>query len=83
MALVFFIIFTIIIFGIMLVLSLIRGVASFLSGKPASSSFSGYHQANSSRTESNRSRHDSSAESRHKVFPKEEGEYVKFEEIGE
>jgi len=83
MTLIFFIIFAIAIFGVMMVFSLIRGVTSFIFGKP-SSPFSGYNQSNNSYTESNRNQHNSATKTHHrKVFSKDEGEYVKFEEIKE
>lgn len=83
MTLIFFIILAIAIFGVMLVSSLIRGVTSFIFGKPSSSTFSGYHQPNGSHTNSNGSQYNNTKEHHRKVFSKDEGEYVKFEEIKE
>lgn len=70
-----FLIFAIIIFGVMVLLSVVRGVSSFIFGKP-STSHSGY-------TSNNRytSNNNASSGSNKKIFSKDEGEYVKYEEI--
>lgn len=73
-----FLILAIVIFGVMMILSLIKGVGSFIFGKPSSSSFSGY-RANNSYAGTEQEHH--ASKNRQKVFSKDEGEYVKFEEI--
>ncbi|MBF0648815.1 MULTISPECIES: DUF4834 family protein [Dysgonomonas] len=79
-----FLIFAIIIFGVMVLLSVVRGVSSFIFGKP-STSHSGYtsnnrYTSNNNASSSGRSEHASSGSNK-KIFSKDEGEYVKYEEI--
>ncbi|WP_296939526.1 DUF4834 family protein [uncultured Dysgonomonas sp.] len=78
-----FLIFAIIIFGVMVLLSVVRGVSSFIFGKP-STSHSGYTSNNrytsNNTSSSGRSEHTSSGSNK-KIFSKDEGEYVKYEEI--
>lgn len=78
MTLILFVIFAIAIFGVMIILSAVRGVASFLCGK--SNTYSGYGNMNGSRKNQY---NDYSNRTYKKVFSKDEGEYVKFEEIKE
>ena len=72
-----FFIFAIVIFGIMLVLSVINGVTSFLFGKSNTSSS---NNRSNYRTQEQNSDMDTNKAYR-KIFSKEEGEYVKYEEI--
>lgn len=77
MTLILFIIFAIAIFGVMIILSLVKGIASFLFGRPNTSSNNrNYSQRNDYYSQNNYSGNDNK-----KVFSKDEGEYVKFEEI--
>lgn len=63
------------VFGVMVILSLVRGITSFLFGKsPASNSRPNRQQQGSDN-------HNQSASK--KVFDKHEGEYVTYEEIEE
>lgn len=71
-----FFILAIAIFGIMLVLSVINGITSFLFGKSNTSSS---YRSHAGRQESNSQGNTSKAYK--KIFSKEEGEYVKYEEI--
>ena len=71
-----FFIFAIAIFGIMLVLSVINGITSFLFGKPNTSS---NYRSYSEKRESDP--HRGASKVYKKIFSKEEGEYVKYEEI--
>lgn len=73
-----FLILAIVIFGIMIVLTIIKGVGTLIFGKP-SSSHSGY-KANDNYTTQGKEYNDPSSP-RQKVFSKDEGEYVKYEEI--
>lgn len=78
-----FLIFAIIIFGVMVLLSVVRGVSSFIFGKP-STSHSGYTSNNrytSNNNTSSSGQSDYSSASNKKIFSKDEGEYVKYEEI--
>ncbi|WP_029904724.1 DUF4834 family protein [Prevotella sp. 10(H)] len=71
-----FLIFAIVIFGIMFLLSIVRGVSSFIFGKPSSSQgYTSNHASSAGKTAYNNQK------SHRKVFSKEEGEYVKYEEI--
>lgn len=81
MTFILFLIFAIVIFGIMLILSVVRGISSLIFGRP-SSSYSGSRQQSKDGFSggSDRSQHNGSAKT-HKVFSKDEGEYVKYEEI--
>ncbi|NDV94417.1 DUF4834 family protein [Dysgonomonas sp. 521] len=81
MTFILFVICAIVIFGVMFVFSLIRGVSSFIFGKP--SSHSAYQANSESHRENSRSQHNSSAKKHRKIFSKDEGEYVKFEEVKE
>lgn len=67
----------------MVLLSVVRGVSSFIFGKP-STSHSGYTSNNrytsNNTSSSERSEHTSSGSNK-KIFSKDEGEYVKYEEI--
>lgn len=84
MTFIFFLIFAIVIFGIMLILSLLRGLSSFIFGKPTSSfSGSGYRATSDFSGGRNKEQHNGTAKTHHKVFSKDEGEYVKYEEIKE
>lgn len=83
MGFIFFLILAIVVFGIMMVLTILRGLGSFIFGKPSSSSstFSGYKTNNGySKT---KEEHYASSKTHKKVFSKDEGEYVKYEEIKE
>ncbi len=83
MTFIFFLIFAIVIFGIMLILTLVRGISSFIFGKPSSSfSGSGYQTTSGFSGGRDKSQHNGTAKT-HKVFSKDEGEYVKYEEIKE
>lgn len=64
------------VFGVMVILSLLRGITSFLFGKPAPSGSRTNRQKQDSENYGNQS------ESK-KVFDKHEGEYVTYEEIEE
>ncbi|MDR2951443.1 MAG: DUF4834 family protein [Prevotella sp.] len=84
MTFIFFLIFAIVIFGIMLILTLVRGISSFIFGKPSSSfSGSGYQTTSGFSGGREKSQHNGTAKTHHKVFSKDEGEYVKYEEIKE
>ncbi len=71
-----FFIFAITIFGIMLVLSVINGITSFLFGKSNTSS---NYRSHAGRQEDNSRGNTNKAYK--KIFSKDEGEYVKYEEI--
>lgn len=73
-----FFIFAIVIFGIMFILSVINGVTSLLSGKPNTSSNYRSH----TRTQEY-DPYKNTSKAYKKIFSKEEGEYVKYEEIKE
>ncbi|MDR1707246.1 DUF4834 family protein [Dysgonomonas sp.] len=73
-----FFIFAITIFGIMLVLSVINGITSFLFGKSNTSS---NYRSHGRKQEYNSPENTSKAYK--KIFSKDEGEYVKYEEIKE
>ncbi|MBD8389736.1 DUF4834 family protein [Dysgonomonas sp. BGC7] len=78
MSLIFFIIFAVMILGVMMLLSVIKGVASLIFRRPSSS----YNAASGNQYRSSTSRGDSnSAGESKKVFSKNEGEYVSYEEI--
>lgn len=79
MTLIFFIIFAIAIFGVMLVLTLLKGIASLLFGRSNTSS----NNKNNRYSQKNNyySQNSHSGDDNQKVFSKDEGEYVKFEEI--
>lgn len=76
MGFIFFLIFAVIIFVIMFLLSIIRGVGSFIFGRPSSS----YSHQQGGRSPRDESDYDSS-KSVKKIFRDNEGEYVKFEEV--
>ncbi len=79
MGLILFILFAIILLGAIVLLSVVKSVSSFFSGKQASSSGNTYNRSSSSW---NREEHDSySVKTHKKVFSKDEGEYVPYEEI--
>ena len=65
------------VFGVMIISSLLRGVSSFFFGKQQSAS----HSQTSKQTQNNSS-HQSASKSK-KLFDKNEGEYVTYEEIEE
>ncbi|MFC4674287.1 DUF4834 family protein [Dysgonomonas termitidis] len=75
-----FLIFAIIIFGVMVLLSIVRGVSSFIFGKP-STSHSGYTSNNRYTSGNTSSSGRADTASNKKIFSKDEGEYVKYEEI--
>ncbi|MFV0535977.1 MAG: DUF4834 family protein [Dysgonomonas sp.] len=77
MTILLFLIFAIAIFGIMLVLSVINGITSFLFGK--SNNTSSNYRSHTQRQEYNS--HENTNKSYKKIFSKEEGEYVKYDEI--
>lgn len=82
-----FILLAIIILGVTLVISFIKGVSSFIFGKPGSSSarqgYDGRYQSSSNNYyEEDKAKHKSHKTHR-KVFSKDEGEYVNYEEIKE
>jgi len=82
MASVFFFLFVIFIIGLLLIIFLIKGVSSFIFGKPFS--FSDNSASDDKKTSwykrKNKADND---ETNKKVFPKDEGEYVNYEEIKE
>jgi len=80
MTLILLLIFAVIIFGIVLLLSVVRGVSSFLSGKPNSYTHndSDYYSATD-----HEKRYSQSKKPHEKIFKKNEGEYVSYEEIKE
>lgn len=78
MTFILFLLFAIVIFGIMFVFSLIRGIGSFIFGK-SSSQTRGYSTYN--KTYSDTSSNYASSSPDKKVFSKNEGEYVKYEEV--
>ncbi len=80
MTFVLFLIFSIAIFGVMFLLSILKGVGSFIFGK--SSSQTGYSAYNNkSNSHDGRNTDKSYQANNKKVFSKDEGEYVKYEEI--
>lgn len=80
MTFILFLLFAIVIFGVMLVISFVKGVSSFLFGKPFYSASNRYDSSNR-----NQQNEDSSYSSKmqRKIFSKDEGEYVSYEEIKE
>lgn len=72
--LIFFIV-AIFIFGVTLILSLVRGISSLIFGRSS-------NYAKSNNYTSSEQQNDTSQSTR-KIFPKEEGEYVSYEEIKE
>ena len=75
MSLLIFFILAIFIFGVTLILSLVRGISSLIFGRS-----SNYAKSNS--YTSREQQYDTSQSSK-KIFSKEEGEYVSYEEIKE
>ncbi|MDR2956165.1 MAG: DUF4834 family protein [Prevotella sp.] len=76
MTLLFFILFAVVIFGVMIILSILRGVSSVLFGKQQTS----YSSGNYSSTSDNQSYQETNKPHK-KVFAKDEGEYVSYEEV--
>lgn len=76
MTLILFILCAILIFGVMILMSVAKGVASIFC-KPSSSSGSGF---GNNRTSNNNNTYNSSNTTK-KVFSKDEGEYVSYEEV--
>ena len=68
------------VFGMMIITSLLRGVSSFLFGKNSASSRS---QTNYQKQAKTNSDHQTSPSKTKKLFSKDEGEYVTYEEIKE
>lgn len=71
------VIFLVLLVSVMLLISLFKGITSFIFGK----SYSSPNFGTGSRETKNSG--DSSFQTHKKVFSKEEGEYVKYEEIQE
>lgn len=67
------------VFAILVITSLLRGVASFLFGKPGAANT----KANKQKEYYDNDRHRQSAAGSKKLFDKHEGEYVEYEEIKE
>ena len=63
--------------GGMLILAILRGIGQLIFGKPVSSSQSGYSNANNRKS----SNTDTYQSPQKKVFDRNEGEYVKYEEV--
>lgn len=78
MTFILFLLFAIVIFGIMFIFSIIRGVGSFIFGRSSTQSenYSSYNE-----TYSDTSPNRDTSNSGKKIFSKDEGEYVKYEEI--
>lgn len=74
MTLILFFIFAILIFGIMLVLSVARGISSFIGGKPSYST---------NRDSSSQKQQQYTSKTQKKIFSRDEGEYISYEEIKE
>lgn len=74
MTLILFILFSLVIFGIVLISSLVRGIGSFIFGSRSTTqrNYSSYSDRSSNHYTDHTSK---------KVFLKDEGEYVKYEEI--
>ncbi|NDV79582.1 DUF4834 family protein [Dysgonomonas sp. 511] len=84
MTFLFFILFSVFAFGIIMLLSIVRGVSSFIFGKQtAYNTSSGNNGSRKQNTSSSYSDSSQSSEKPAKVFSKEEGEYVSYEEIKE
>lgn len=83
MTLILFLIFAIIIFGVMLVLSFVKGISSLLFGKSSYSNGNKYYEASNQSRQYEDSTYSSTSTSQKKVFSKHEGEYVPYEEIKE
>jgi len=82
MGFIFFLILAVVVFGIMMALTILRGVGSFIFGNPSSSSQD--YNARSGYSGTTKEEHyKNSAKPHRKVFSKDEGEYVKYEEIKE
>lgn len=81
MTFILFLIFAIVVFGVMLVLSFVKGVSSLLFGKSSYSAGNRYGSANQKQWDHRSESH--TPESSDKVFSKDEGEYVSYEEIKE
>lgn len=81
MTFILFLIFAIIIFGVMLVLSFVKGISSLLFRKPSYTNGNKYYED----ANQNQQYEDSSysSKSQKKIFSKNEGEYVSYEEIKE
>ncbi len=75
MTFIFFLIFSVVIFGVMLLLSFVRGIGSMFGRSPSFGGFSSNHNTSSDRSGYNTSK------SNKKVFSKDEGEYIKYEEV--
>lgn len=74
MTLILFFMFAILIFGIMLVLSVVKGVSSLIFGKPS------YTNGNKS---SQKQQQYNTSKAHKKIFSRDEGEYISYEEIKE
>jgi hypothetical protein len=81
MTLILCLIFAILIFGVMLLLSIVRGVSSFIFGK--SSAYSGSSSGHGSSSRKSSAYNPFGGQETKKVFSKDEGEYVSYEEIKE
>ena len=81
MGFLFFLILSVVVFGIVLILSLLRGVSSLFFGRPASSAYSSQRGNTSGYRESSSHNDYHSSKPKKKVFSKDEGEYVHYEEI--
>ena len=79
MGFLFFLILSLV-FGVILVLSILSKIASFVVGKPSGGTTYSSHKGNSYRDTSSHNDYHSSKDHK-KVFSKDEGEYVTFEEI--
>ncbi|MBK5719486.1 DUF4834 family protein [Dysgonomonas sp. Marseille-P4677] len=82
MTFILFLLFAIVIFGVMLVLSLVRGIGSFIFGRSSSTQDRSYSSYKKTYSDSSSS-HNTSSYSGKKIFSKDEGVYVKYEEIKE
>ncbi|MFV0420509.1 MAG: DUF4834 family protein [Dysgonomonas sp.] len=81
MTFILFLILAIVVFAVMLILSFVKGVSTLLFGKSSYSAHNRYGSANQKQWYQKSESHTS--ESNEKIFSKDEGEYVPYEEIKE
>lgn len=82
MTFILFLIFAIVVFGVMLVLSFIKGMSNLLFGKSSYSAGNNRYESTNQKQWYHKSESHTS-EPNEKVFSKDEGEYVSYEEIKE
>lgn len=79
MSLILFFVFSILLLGLVFIITIIKGIASFLFGRSNSSTGrGGSHSYDRGYTQKGDSNSDSESK---KIFSKDEGEYVSFEEV--